>query len=105
MRQKKSSNNGKGKSSSHATTGETQAKSVLHGIEQEGHAKSKQGEGLDDAYADRRHMAKNTVISLDDPIRMYLMQMGDISMLSREEELQAAKRIEATQKNYRRQRE
>ena len=54
-----------------------------------------------DAYADRRRLAKDKVISTDDPIRMYLMQMGDNSMLSREEELDVARTIEATQKHYR----
>jgi len=54
-----------------------------------------------DAYADRRRLAKDKVISTDDPIRMYLMQMGDNSMLSREEELEVARTIEATQKHYR----
>ena len=54
-----------------------------------------------DAYADRRRLAKDKVISTDDPIRMYLMQMGDNSMLSREEELEVACTIEATQTHYR----
>jgi len=37
----------------------------------------------------------------DDPIRMYLMQMGEIPLLSREEELRYAKQIEATRYHYR----
>ena len=37
----------------------------------------------------------------DDPIRMYLMQMGEIPLLSREEELAYAKEIEATRYHYR----
>ena len=37
----------------------------------------------------------------DDPIRMYLMQMGEIPLLSREEELRYAKQIEATRFHYR----
>ena len=63
--------------------------------------RTKKNKASDDEYADRRQMAKNTVISIDDPIRMYLMQMGDIPMLSRDEELEAAQRIEVTQKRYR----
>lgn len=59
------------------------------------------GDDPEDQYADRRRAAKDTVVSIDDPVRMYLMQMGEISMLSREEELDAARRIEATQKKYR----
>jgi RNA polymerase primary sigma factor len=38
----------------------------------------------------------------DDPIRMYLMQMGRIPMLSREEEIAIAKWVEASQARYRR---
>ncbi len=37
----------------------------------------------------------------DDPIRMYLMQMGEIPLLSRDEELSYAKEIEATRYDYR----
>ncbi|MEK6246935.1 MAG: sigma-70 family RNA polymerase sigma factor [Planctomycetales bacterium] len=54
-----------------------------------------------DQYADRRRAAKDSVVSIDAPIRMYLMQMGEISMLNREEELSAARRIETTQNKYR----
>ena len=102
-RQKKSANHGKGQSSSPAQTEETQTKALSYRVEKENHPENDQGQGNEDEYADRRQLAKSTVISIDDPIRMYLMQMGDISMLSREEEIQAAKRIEMTQKNYRRQ--
>ncbi len=38
----------------------------------------------------------------DDPIRMYLSQMAVIPLLSREEEISLAKRIEITRKRYRR---
>jgi RNA polymerase primary sigma factor len=38
---------------------------------------------------------------IDDPIRMYLMQMGSIPMLSRAEELAAASRIEYTRVRFR----
>ncbi|MEC8337434.1 MAG: sigma-70 factor domain-containing protein, partial [Planctomycetota bacterium] len=93
-RQKKSANHAKGQSSSPAKTDENQAKGLLYRAEKEDHPENEQGSGNEDEYADRRQLAKNTVISIDDPIRMYLMQMGDISMLSREEEIQAAKRIE-----------
>lgn len=39
---------------------------------------------------------------VDDPVRMYLMQMGEIPMLTRDEEVEAAKRIEATRTRFRR---
>ena len=38
----------------------------------------------------------------DDPIRMYLSQMAEIPLLSRDEEIALAKRIEITRKRYRR---
>ncbi len=37
----------------------------------------------------------------DDPIRMYLMQMGQIPLLSRDQELSAARQIERTRDHYR----
>ncbi len=39
--------------------------------------------------------------SLDDPVRMYLMQMGRIPLLTRDEEVAAAQEIEATRTRYR----
>jgi len=41
--------------------------------------------------------------SLDDPIRMYLMQMGRIPLLDRKEEVSAAQEIERTRTRYRNQ--
>jgi len=40
--------------------------------------------------------------NIDDPVRMYLMQMGEIPMLSRVEEINAAKEIEAARTRFRR---
>ncbi len=39
--------------------------------------------------------------SLDDPVRMYLMQMGRIPLLTRKEEIDSAKQIESTRTRYR----
>ncbi len=39
---------------------------------------------------------------IDDPIRMYLMQMGEIPMLSRADEINSARRIETTRARFRR---
>jgi RNA polymerase primary sigma factor len=38
---------------------------------------------------------------IDDPIRMYLMQMGEIPMLCREDEISSARRIEETRTRFR----
>jgi RNA polymerase primary sigma factor len=38
---------------------------------------------------------------IDDPVRMYLMQMGEIPLLSRPEEISAAKEIERTRTQFR----
>src|ERR1700730_12472590 len=39
---------------------------------------------------------------IDDPVRMYLTQMGEIPLLKREEEISLAKKIEDTRKRFRR---
>ncbi len=40
--------------------------------------------------------------AIDDPVRMYLMQMGEIPMLSRDSEVYSARKIEATRTRFRR---
>ncbi len=40
---------------------------------------------------------------IDDPVRMYLTQMGEIPLLTREQEIFLAKKIEMTRKRFRRQ--
>jgi RNA polymerase primary sigma factor len=40
--------------------------------------------------------------AIDDPVRMYLMQMGEIPMLNRDNEVAAAVQIEATRRRFRR---
>ena len=39
---------------------------------------------------------------IDDPVRMYLTQMGEIPLLTREQEINLAKKIEVTRKRFRR---
>jgi RNA polymerase primary sigma factor len=43
-----------------------------------------------------------SVDRIDDPVRIYLMQMGEIPLLNRDQEVEAAKRIEITRTRYRR---
>ncbi|NMC19762.1 MAG: sigma-70 family RNA polymerase sigma factor [Thermogutta sp.] len=54
---------------------------------------------FDDAELDVDHTGQDDRI--DDPIRIYLMQMGEISLLSREEELEAARDIERARRRFR----
>jgi RNA polymerase primary sigma factor len=65
--------------------------------------------GIEDEVAPDEHeedveveVAESGVDAIDDPVRMYLMQMGEIPMLSRAEEIDSAKRIEATRTKFRR---
>ncbi|MDD5291971.1 MAG: RNA polymerase sigma factor RpoD [Candidatus Omnitrophica bacterium] len=44
---------------------------------------------------------KDRLIPLDDPVKMYLKQMGKISLLSREDEIRLAKKIEETEEKFR----
>ena len=40
-------------------------------------------------------------VRIDDPVRMYLTQMGEIPLLTRDEEIRLAKKIEITRKRFR----
>ena len=50
-------------------------------------------EGADEDVA----TAKSDSVSIDDPVRLYLREMGTISLLTRKGEVEIAKRIEAGQ--------
>ncbi len=49
-----------------------------------------------------RALAEGEGKRIDDPVRMYLTQMGEIPLLSREEEISLARKIELTRLAYRR---
>ncbi len=57
-------------------------------------------ESKDDAKS--KVVAAGASEKIDDPIRMYLTQMGVIPLLSRDEEIALAKKIEVTRKNFHR---
>ena len=56
-------------------------------------AKGDKKEGTDEDVA----TAKSDSVSIDDPVRLYLREMGTISLLTRKGEVEIAKRIEAGQ--------
>jgi RNA polymerase primary sigma factor len=65
-----------------------------------------QAEAKEKAEADKEALSKAgtataTVSSVDDPVRMYLRQMGQIPLLSREDEISLAKRIEEAERGFR----
>jgi RNA polymerase primary sigma factor len=59
-------------------------------------------EAFDDFGAAEPVEADDDTSAIDDPVRMYLMQMGEIPMLSRDREVSSAKRIELTRTRFRR---
>src|SRR6202008_4948364 len=60
-----------------------------------GGAASPQGE-LDLSFMDEEESRR-----IDDPVRMYLTQMGSIPLLKREQEISLAKKFEFTRKRFR----
>ena len=55
----------------------------------------------DGALAEDSHEGDDEA-AIDDPVRMYLMQMGEIPMLNRDNEVAAAVQIEGTRRRFRR---
>src|SRR5437660_9380924 len=81
------------------------------GIELIDEAEAEEREGSPNGTAtddDARHeldlsfMDEEDSRRIDDPVRMYLTQMGEIPLLKREEEIALAKKIEVTRKRFRR---
>src|SRR5687768_1639354 len=63
------------------------------------------GEGLEsESVGNKKPSALDLPITtekIDDPVRMYLTQMGEIPLLTRDQEISLAKKIEITRKRYR----
>jgi RNA polymerase primary sigma factor len=56
----------------------------------------------DDAVESHETLDADETAAIDDPVRMYLMQMGEIPMLNRDHEVAAAQQIELTRRRFRR---
>jgi RNA polymerase primary sigma factor len=54
-----------------------------------------------DGPRERETKSPGGSVKIDDPVRLYLTQMGQIPLLSREDELRLASRIEITRKRFR----
>src|SRR5271156_4302289 len=67
---------------------------VVEGEEGENAASPKE-EAADDDDAPAGNISESSVSRTDDPVRMYLREMGTVELLSREGEIAIAKRIEA----------
>ena len=68
---------------------------VVENEEGEEAAAANEGAGGDEAEAEARGNVDDDIGRTDDPVRMYLREMGSVELLSREGEIAIAKRIEA----------
>jgi RNA polymerase primary sigma factor len=58
-------------------------------------------EGTPELEEEEKYEKSATTEKIDDPVRMYLTQMGEIPLLTREEEIALARKIENTRKRFR----
>lgn len=61
-----------------------------------------EGEGSEEEFDLEEELAEASTRRIDDPVRMYLTQMGEIPLLTRDEEIRLAKKIELTRMAFRR---
>ena len=66
-----------------------------HSVDEESMLEDESGDDF------RGEDGSESIDATEDPVRMYLMQMGEIPLLTRQEEVSAAKRIELTRTDYR----
>jgi len=76
------------------------SKASLNGKLGEEGAQAKTKPGSDEQAEETT--TENESAAVDDPVRMYLMQMGEIPMLNRDDEISAAKCIEESRQDFRR---
>jgi len=68
--------------------------------EEEDHEEDEQHEEAEDTQ-EKSRSGQHETERVDDPVRMYLQQMGEIPLLAREEEISLAKKIELARKQFR----
>ena len=73
-----------------------------NGVSHDDHALEDDADNDDDGAIEHLPEDGSPESHIDDPIRMYLMQMGEIPMLSRGDEVSSARRIEVTRARFRR---
>src|SRR3972149_616017 len=66
---------------------------IVDQIEEENYQKLVNEEEVEEEEKEERDLGVG-IARLDDPVRLYLKEMGDVSLLSREGEIEIAKRIE-----------
>ncbi len=71
------------------------------GKKDEGGFESEEEEREPEPPREREAKVAGSSAKIDDPVRLYLTQMGEIPLLSREDELRLASRIEITRKRFR----
>ena len=72
-------------------------------VENEGDRETeKQSTALKEDILSEQLKIEERFLPLDDPVKMYLKQMGSISLLSRENEIELAKEIEEAEQNFKR---
>ena len=70
---------------------------IVDQIEEENYQKVAAEEEVEEEEKEERELGI-AIARLDDPVRLYLKEMGDVSLLSREGEIEIAKRIEEGKK-------
>lgn len=70
---------------------------IVDHVEEEGYPKLLAEEELEEEDKEEREIGLG-IARTDDPVRLYLKEMGDVSLLSREGEIEIAKRIEEGKK-------
>ena len=97
----KASRNGKAKPGGRTAPDHPQGHEELFDLEEQAIVEDVEaGEGAAVAE-DFGHAITGTDDHIDDPVRIYLMQMGEIPLLTRREEIAAAKRIERSRTQFR----